>query len=86
MADDNSGPEVVAAVGPGHAQIGAAPPNRLWIADLTYSGIWRTVAYAAFTVTCSAATPWGWRVYISLRTELVLDALGQAPSCSGHAT
>ncbi len=59
-------------------QFTAAAPNRLWVADLTYVSTWQTVAYAAFIVDVFSRYIVGWRVAISLRTDLVLDALEQA--------
>jgi transposase InsO family protein len=56
----------------------AAAPNRLWVADLTYVSTWQTVAYAALIVDVFSRYIVGWRVAISLRTDLVLDALEQA--------
>ncbi len=59
-------------------QFTAAAPNRLWVADLTYVSTWQTVAYAAFIVDVFSRYIVGWRVAMSLRTDLVLDALEQA--------
>ena len=59
-------------------QFTASAPNRLWVADLTYISTWQTVAYAAFIVDVFSRYIVGWRVAISLRTDLVLDALEQA--------
>jgi putative transposase len=59
-------------------QFTAAAPNRLWVADLTYVSTWQTVAFAAFIVDVFSRYIVGWRVAVSLRTELVLDALEQA--------
>ena len=59
-------------------QFKAAAPNRLWVADLTYVSTWQTVAYAAFIVDVFSRYIVGWRVAVSLRTDLVLDALEQA--------
>ena len=59
-------------------QFRASAPNRLWVADLTYVSTWQTVAYAAFIVDVFSRYIVGWRVAISLRTDLVLDALEQA--------
>jgi putative transposase len=59
-------------------QFTAPAPNRLWVADLTYVSTWQTVAYAAFIVDVFSRYIVGWRVAVSLRTDLVLDALEQA--------
>ncbi len=56
----------------------ASAPNRLWVADLTYVSSWQAVCYAAFIVDAFSRYIVGWRVALSLRTDLVLDALEQA--------
>ena len=61
-----------------HRQFTAVAPNRLWVADLTYVRTWHTVVYAAFIIDVFSRYIVGWRVAVSLRTELVLDALEQA--------
>ena len=53
-------------------------PNALWVADLTYVATWRGVAYTALVIDVFARRIVGWRVWNSLRTDLVLDALEQA--------
>ena len=59
-------------------QFTATAPNRLWVADLTYVSTWQTVACAAFIIDVFSRFIVGWRVAVSLRTDLVLDALEQA--------
>jgi putative transposase len=59
-------------------QFTASAPNRLWVADLTYVSTWQAVSYAAFIVDVFSRYIVGWRVALSLRTDLVLDALEQA--------
>jgi putative transposase len=59
-------------------QFTARAPNRLWVADLTYVSTWQAVCYAAFIVDVFSRYIVGWRVALSLRTDLVLDALEQA--------
>lgn len=59
-------------------QFTATAPNRLWVADLTYVSTWQTVAYSAFIIDVFSRYIVGWRVAVSLRTDLVLDALEQA--------
>jgi putative transposase len=59
-------------------QFTARAPNRLWVADLTYLSTWQAVCYAAFIVDVFSRYIVGWRVALSLRTDLVLDALEQA--------
>ena len=57
---------------------GADRPNRLWLADITYVPTWSGFAYAAFVIDAFSRFIVGWRVSISLRTDLALDALEQA--------
>lgn len=59
-------------------EFSALAPNRLWVADITYVSTWQTVAYASFIVDVFSRYIVGWRVAVSLRTDLVLDALEQA--------
>lgn len=59
-------------------QFTAIAPNRLWVADLTYVATWQTVAYVSFIVDVFSRFIVGWRCAVSMRTELVLDALEQA--------
>ncbi len=47
------------------------------MADLTYVSTWQAVCYAAFIVNVFSRYLVGWRVAVSLRTDLVLDALEQ---------
>ncbi len=56
----------------------AARPNQLWVADITYVATWRGVVYTALVIDVFARCIVGWRVWNSLRTDLVLDALEQA--------
>jgi putative transposase len=56
----------------------ATRPNQLWVADITYVATWRGVVYVAFVVDVFARCIVGWRVWNSLKTDLVLDALEQA--------
>ena len=56
----------------------AARPNQLWVADITYVATWRGVVYTALVIDVFARRIVGWRVWNSLRTALVLDALEQA--------
>jgi len=55
-----------------------ARPNQLWVADITFVATWRGVVYTAFVIDTFARRIVGWRVWNSLRTDLVLDALEQA--------
>jgi putative transposase len=53
-------------------------PNALWVADFTYVATWAGVVYVAFVIDAYARRILGWRVAMSMRTQLVLDALEQA--------
>jgi putative transposase len=59
-------------------RFGAAAPNRLWVADLTYVRIRSGFCYTAFVVDVFSRRILGWRVAASLHTELALDALEMA--------
>lgn len=57
----------------------AAPaPNRLWVADITYVSTWSGFVYTAFVIDAFSRAIVGWRVSVSLRAELALDALEMA--------
>ena len=56
----------------------ATRPNQLWVADITFVATWRGVVYIAFVIDVFARCIVGWRVWNSLKTDLVLDALEQA--------
>jgi len=56
----------------------AARPNQLWVADITFVATWRGVVYTALVIDVFARCIVGWRVWNSMRTDLVLDALEQA--------
>ena len=56
----------------------AAAPNRLWVADLTYIPTWSGFVYAAFIIDAFSRRIIGWRVAVTLRAELALDALEMA--------
>ncbi len=56
----------------------ASRPNALWVADLTYVATWKGFVYVAFVIDVFARLIVGWRVSMSLRTDLALDALEQA--------
>ena len=59
-------------------QFAASRPNQLWVADITYVSTWRGVVYTAFVIDVFSRMIVGWRVWNSLKTDLVLDALEQA--------
>lgn len=58
----------------------ATAPNRLWVADITFVATWRGPVYVAFVIDVFSRMIVGWRVWNSLKTDLVLDALEQALS------
>jgi len=58
--------------------LSALRPNQLRVADLTDVATWRGFVYAAFVIDVFARHIVGWRVAITLSTDLVLDALEQA--------
>jgi putative transposase len=63
---------------------GAACPDRLWVADITYVTLARGgFAYTAFVIDAFSRLIVGWRVSPSLRADLALDALEQAVWCRG---
>jgi putative transposase len=51
----------------------------LWVADLTHVATWASSVYAAFVIDVFSRSIVGWRVSSSLRSDLALDALEQAP-------
>ncbi len=59
-------------------EFSATRPNELWVADATYVATWRGVVYVAFVIDVFARMIVGWRVWNSLQTDLMLDALEQA--------
>jgi transposase InsO family protein len=56
----------------------ASRPNQLWVSDFTDVATWGGFVYGAFVIDALARCIVGWRVSASLRTDSVLDALGQA--------
>ena len=50
----------------------------MWVADITFVATWRGPVYAAFVIDVFSRMIVGWRVWNSLKTDLVLDALEQA--------
>jgi putative transposase len=59
-------------------QFRATRPNELWVSDFTYVSTWQGFVYVAFVIDVFARVIVGWRVSVSMRTDLVLDALEQA--------
>jgi putative transposase len=56
----------------------ASPPNRLWVADLTYVRTWSGFVYVAFVIDVFSRRTIGWHASRSLKTDLALHALEQA--------
>ncbi len=52
----------------------AAAPDRLWVADLTYVWTRAGFCYASFVIDAFSRRITGWRVAMSLHTDLALDA------------
>jgi transposase InsO family protein len=52
--------------------------NQLWVADFTCAATWRGFVYVAFVTDAISRRLVGWRARTSLRTDLALEALGQA--------
>lgn len=63
----------------------AERPNQLWVADITYVATWAGMTFVAFVIDVFARRIVGWRVWNSLKTDLVLDALEQALYARGGA-
>jgi putative transposase len=59
-------------------QFAVLAPDRLWVADITYVSTWSGWVYVAFVTDAYARRIVGWRVGITMTTQLVLDALEQA--------
>ncbi|MGB5201512.1 MAG: IS3 family transposase [Sedimenticolaceae bacterium] len=56
----------------------ASAPKQLWVADIAFVSTWRGPVYTAFVIDVYSRMIVGWRVWNSLKTALVLDALEQA--------
>ena len=56
----------------------ALVPDRWWGADITYVSTWSGWVYVALVTDAYARRILGWRVAITMNTQLVLDALEQA--------
>jgi len=57
---------------------GAAGPDRLWVADITYVPTWAGFLYLAVVLDAWSRRLVGWAMATHLRTELVLEALNMA--------
>jgi putative transposase len=53
-------------------------PNRLWVADFTYVSTMSGWVYVAFVIDAYARRILGWKVSVSMTTDLVLAAIDQA--------
>ena len=62
---------------------GAAGPNRLWVADLTYLRSWEGLSFLAFVIDAFSRKLVGWQLASHMRTDLVLDALRMALGTRG---
>ena len=54
----------------------ATRPNEKWVADFTYVRTWNGFVYLAFILDCYSRKIVGWQIATHMRTELVMDALG----------
>jgi putative transposase len=59
-------------------QFTAVTPNQLWVSDFTYVSSWQGMVYVAFVIDVFARKIVGWRMFRSMTTGFVLDALNQA--------
>jgi putative transposase len=57
---------------------GAAGPDRLWVADITYVPTWAGFLYLAVVLDAFSRRIVGWSMATTLATQLVLDALNMA--------
>ncbi|MDZ7734521.1 MAG: IS3 family transposase [Acidimicrobiia bacterium] len=57
----------------------AERPDALWVTDLTYVPTRSGMAYVCFIVDAFSRRIVGWRVASNMKTEMVLDALGDGP-------
>ena len=53
--------------------------NMLWVSDFTYAATWQGFVYMGFAIDTFADRIVGWRVLRSAKTDIVLNALEQAP-------
>lgn len=58
-------------------QFKAGRPNQLWVSDFTYVSTWQGFIYIVFVIDVFSRRIVGWRVFRSMRTDFVLDALKQ---------
>jgi len=56
----------------------AEKPNRLWVADITYIPTWAGFLYLAVVLDTFSRRIVGWKMALTLHTQLVLDALNMA--------
>jgi putative transposase len=60
-------------------------PNRLWVADITYVRLRSGFCYTALVVDAFSRRIVGWRVALTLRADLALDALEMALWARGRS-
>ena len=56
----------------------AEKPNQLWVADITYVPTWAGFLYLAIVLDAFSRRVVGWAMGMSLKTQLVLDAMNMA--------
>jgi len=56
----------------------ASRPNELWVADFTYLRCWQGLVFFSFVIDVYSRRVIGWQFSMSMRTDLVLDALRMA--------
>lgn len=54
------------------------PPDRLWVADISYLRTWEGWLYVAVVLDCYSRRVVGWSIADHLRADLVVDALEMA--------
>ena len=61
-------------------EFGAASPDRLWVADITYVPTWAGFLYLAVVLDVHSRRVVGWAMAEHLRSELVVEAVDMATS------
>ncbi len=59
-------------------QFSPTRPDATWVADFTSVATWSGTVYVAFVLDAFSRRILGWRAAMSMRTDLVLDALEMA--------
>jgi putative transposase len=62
----------------------ASRPDELWVADFTYLRCWEGVVFFSFVIDVFSRRVVGWQFAMSMRTDLVLDALRMALTRRQH--